>query len=47
MRYADAGVNIALADQAKQVRQRDVLAIAHEVMRRGTNTLAKEASPVA
>jgi 2-isopropylmalate synthase len=37
----------ALADQAKQVRQRDVVAIAHEVMRRGTNALAKEASPVA
>jgi 2-isopropylmalate synthase len=36
----------ALADQAKQIRQRDVVAIAHEVMRRGTNTLAKEASPV-
>jgi 2-isopropylmalate synthase len=37
----------ALADQAKQVRQRDVVAIAHEVMRRGTNALAKTASPVA
>jgi 2-isopropylmalate synthase len=37
----------ALADQAKQIRQRDVVAIAHEVMRRGTNALAKEASPVA
>jgi 2-isopropylmalate synthase len=37
----------ALADQAKQVRQRDVVAIAHEVMRRGTNALAKETSPVA
>jgi 2-isopropylmalate synthase len=37
----------ALADQAKQVRQRDVVAIAHEVMRRGTTALAKEASPVA
>jgi len=37
----------ALADQAKQIRRRDVLAIAHEVMRRGTNKLAKEASPVA
>jgi 2-isopropylmalate synthase len=28
----------ALADQAKQVRQRDLVAIAHEVMRRGANT---------
>jgi 2-isopropylmalate synthase len=37
----------ALADQAKQVRQRDVVAIAHEVMRRGTTALAKETSPVA
>jgi 2-isopropylmalate synthase len=37
----------ALADQAKQIRQRDVVGIAHEVMRRGTNALAKEASPVA
>jgi 2-isopropylmalate synthase len=37
----------ALADQAKQVRQRDVVAIAHEVMRRGTTAVAKEASPVA
>jgi 2-isopropylmalate synthase len=36
-----------LADQAKQVRQRDVVAIAHEVMRRGTTAVAKEASPVA
>ena len=37
----------ALADQAKQIRQRDVVGIAHEVMRRGTSALAKEASPVA
>jgi|SRR6202521_1794920 len=37
----------ALADQVKQVRQRDIVAIAHEVMRRGTNACAKEASPVA
>jgi 2-isopropylmalate synthase len=37
----------ALADQAKQVRQRDVLAIAHEVIRRGTTAVAKEASPAA
>jgi 2-isopropylmalate synthase len=28
----------ALADQSKQVRQRDLLAVAHEVMRRGTLT---------
>jgi 2-isopropylmalate synthase len=27
----------ALADQSKQVRQRDLVAIAHEVMRRGTS----------
>jgi 2-isopropylmalate synthase len=37
----------ALADQSKQVRQRDLVAIAHEVMRRGATTLAKEASPAA
>jgi 2-isopropylmalate synthase len=37
----------SLADQAKQIRQRDVVAIAHEVIRRGANALAKEASPVA
>jgi 2-isopropylmalate synthase len=37
----------ALADQSKQVRQRDLVAIAHEVMRRGTTALAKEASPAA
>jgi 2-isopropylmalate synthase len=37
----------ALADQSKQVRQRDLVAIAHEVMRRGANALAKEASPAA
>jgi 2-isopropylmalate synthase len=37
----------ALADQSKQVRQRDLLAIAHEVMRRGATALAKEASPAA
>jgi len=35
----------ALADQSKQVRQRDLVAIAHEVMRRGAAALAKEASP--
>jgi 2-isopropylmalate synthase len=37
----------ALADQSKQVRQRDLVAIAHEVMRRGAAALAKEASPAA
>jgi 2-isopropylmalate synthase len=30
----------ALADQAKQVRQRDLVAIAHEVMRRGAGVVA-------
>jgi 2-isopropylmalate synthase len=34
----------ALADQAKQVRQRDLVAIAHEVMRRGTSTNSAVAS---
>ena len=37
----------ALADQSKQVGQRDLLAIAHEVMRRGVTALAQEASPAA
>ena len=38
----------ALADQAKQVRQKDLLAIAHEVIRRGAVALAAEAaSPTA
>src|SRR6202790_1163244 len=37
----------ALADQSKQVRRRDLVAIAHEVMRRGAAALAKEASPAA
>ncbi len=37
----------ALADQSKQVRQRDLVAIAHEVMRRGSNTVAKEATSAA
>jgi 2-isopropylmalate synthase len=37
----------ALADKSKQVRQRDLVAIAHEVMRRGATALAKEASPAA
>jgi 2-isopropylmalate synthase len=35
---------IALADQAKQVRQKDLLAIAHEVIRRGAVSLAAEAA---
>jgi 2-isopropylmalate synthase len=34
----------ALADQEKQVRQRDLVAIAHEVIRRGAVALAAEAS---
>ena len=34
----------ALADQAKQVRQKDLLAIAHEVIRRGAVSLAAEAA---
>jgi 2-isopropylmalate synthase len=34
----------ALADQAKQVRQRDLVAIAHEVMRRGTGSNSAVAS---
>jgi 2-isopropylmalate synthase len=37
----------SLADQMKQVRQRDLVAIAHEVMRRGTATVAAGASPAA
>jgi 2-isopropylmalate synthase len=37
----------ALADQSKQVRQRDLVAIAHEVMRRGATALASEASSAA
>jgi 2-isopropylmalate synthase len=38
----------ALADQSKQVRQRDLVAIAHEVLRRGANaTVATEASSAA
>jgi 2-isopropylmalate synthase len=37
----------ALADQSKQVRQRDLVAIAHEVMRRGTAPVATEASSAA
>src|SRR5689334_21305357 len=35
---------IALADQVKQVRQKDLLAIAHEVIRRGAVSLAAEAA---
>jgi 2-isopropylmalate synthase len=35
---------IALADQAKEVRQKDLLAIAHEVIRRGAVSLAAEAA---
>jgi 2-isopropylmalate synthase len=37
----------ALADQSKQVRQRDPVAIAHEVMRRGSTSVASEATSVA
>ena len=37
----------ALADQSKQIRQRDLLAIAHEVMRRGNSAVAKEATSAA
>jgi len=37
----------ALADQAKQVRPRDIVAIAHEVIRRRSATMAAESSPAA
>jgi isopropylmalate/homocitrate/citramalate synthase len=37
----------ALADQSKQVRQRDLVAIAHEVMRRGSSTVEKQATSAA
>src|SRR5947208_2277682 len=37
----------ALADQAKQVRPRDILAIAQEVIRRRSTAMAAEASPAA
>ena len=37
----------ALADQAKQVRQRDLVAIAHEVMRRGAGAVATGAPSAA
>ena len=36
-----------LADQSKQVRQRDLVAIAHEVMRRGNTAVTKEATSAA
>ena len=36
-----------LADQSKQVRQRDLVAIAHEVMRRGNPAVTKEATSAA
>ena len=37
----------ALADQAKQVRPRDIVAIAHEVIRRRSAAMAAESSPAA
>jgi 2-isopropylmalate synthase len=37
----------ALADKSKQVRQRDLVAIAHEVMRRGSTAVPKEATSAA
>jgi 2-isopropylmalate synthase len=37
----------ALADQSKTVRMRDIVAIAHEVMRRGAGPVAAEATSVA
>src|SRR6202048_231502 len=37
----------ALADHSKQVRQRDLVAIAHQVMRRGSAALAAESSSAA
>jgi hypothetical protein len=38
----------ALADQSKEIRQRDLVAIAHEVIRRGSNSSAeKQATTVA
>src|SRR5712691_8892698 len=37
----------ALADQSKQVRSRDIVAIAHEVIRRRPAAMAAESSPVA
>lgn len=38
---------MALADDSKQVRPRDLVAIAHEVMRRGATPLSAGASPAA
>ena len=37
----------SLADQAKTVRPRDILGIAHEVIRRGGSSVAAEASSLA
>jgi 2-isopropylmalate synthase len=37
----------SLADESKQVGQRDLVAIAHQVMRRGASTVAKEATSAA
>ena len=37
----------ALADQSKQIRPRDILTIAHEVIRRRSSAVAAEASPAA
>src|SRR5437763_9786244 len=37
----------ALADESKSVRARDILGIAHEVIRRGASTVAAEASSAA
>jgi 2-isopropylmalate synthase len=37
----------ALADKSKQIRQRDLVAIAHEVMRRGSSAVPKEATSAA
>ena len=38
----------ALADQSKEIRQRDLVAIAHEVIRRGARSSAeKQATSVA
>jgi 2-isopropylmalate synthase len=37
----------ALADQSKQVRSRDIVAIAHEVIRRRSTAMAPESTPAA
>jgi hypothetical protein len=37
----------ALADESKSVRPRDILGIAHEVIRRGASPVAAEASSTA